>query len=69
MMKIINLFGCVIFSLMVGVCASITLHENGFQTLALFGPFLIGMFLPKVMFEWIYKEEIEESKSQEDEEQ
>lgn len=69
MMKIINLIGCVIFSILVGSHAGFILKEGGFDILSLVVPFLIGFFMPKVIFEWLYKEEIQEWKSRQNEEQ
>ena len=58
-----------IFTLVFGYYQSVILSNMGIPAfIVMLNGFLIGLFLPKILFTWIYKEEIEEAKSQLDEE-
>lgn len=63
-MKIINLLVCVVISIFAAIMTGVTLHDLGFGFISPLVSFLIGFFMPSVLFKWLYKEEIEESKSQ-----
>lgn len=66
------LFGLIsitIFTLFTGYAQSVILTELGVSPfITILNGFLIGIFLPRILTKWIYKEEIEELKSRSDEE-
>lgn len=58
-----------IFTFLVGYTQSFILTELGVSPLLIIIiGFAIGLYLPRVLIKWIYKEEIEQLKSQSDEE-
>lgn len=61
--------GILLFTLFAGVAQSLILSDLQIHPfIIMLNGFLIGLFLPGIIYKWIYKEEIERLKSQEDEE-
>lgn len=67
-MKIINFIGCGLFGILLALNLSLKLTDLGLEFLGIIACIPICLFLPDVIYRWIYKEEIEESQSQDNEE-
>lgn len=64
-----GLITVMIFTVFVGYAESVILTDLGVSAfIVILISFLIGIFLPKFLIKWIYKEEIAKLESQSDEE-